>query len=69
MGFSYKVQKAHKNGLNVSTSKNGLNVSYTLMWVLVKLISHCLESAKNCAGPTREVGSFLNTSEFSWFNL
>ena len=30
MGFSYRVQKAHKNGLNVSTSKNGLNVSYTL---------------------------------------
>ena len=30
MGLSYSVQKAHKNGLNVSTSKNGLNVSYTL---------------------------------------
>ena len=30
MGFSYRDQKAHKNGLNVSTSKNGLNVSYTL---------------------------------------
>ena len=30
MEFSYRVQKAHKNGLNVSTSKNGLNVSYTL---------------------------------------
>ena len=30
MEFSYRVLKAHKNGLNVSTSKNGLNVSYTL---------------------------------------
>jgi hypothetical protein len=36
---------------------------------LVKLISNCLESAKNCAGPTREAGSFLNTPEFSWLNL
>ena len=30
MGFSYRVLKAYKNGLNVSTSKKGLNVSYTL---------------------------------------
>ena len=30
MGFSYRVLKAYKNGLNVSTHKNGLNVSYTL---------------------------------------
>ena len=30
MGFSYRVLKAYKNGLNVSTYKNGLNVSYTL---------------------------------------
>ena len=30
MGFSYRVLRAYKNGLNVSTSKNGLNVSYTL---------------------------------------
>ncbi len=30
MKFSYRVLKAHKNGLNVSKSKNGLNVSYTL---------------------------------------
>ena len=30
MGFSYRVLKAYKNDLNVSTSKNGLNVSYTL---------------------------------------
>ena len=30
MGLSYRVLKAYKNGLNVSTSKKGLNVSYTL---------------------------------------
>ena len=30
MVFSYRVLKAHKNGLNVSTAKNGLNGSYTL---------------------------------------
>lgn len=30
MGFSYRVLRAYKNGLNVSTSKKGLNVSYTL---------------------------------------
>ena len=30
MGFSYRVLKAYRNGLNVSTSKNGLNISYTL---------------------------------------
>ena len=30
MGFSYRVLKAYKNGLNVSTYKNGLNASYTL---------------------------------------
>ena len=30
MGFSYRVLKAYKNGLNVSTSKNELDVSYTL---------------------------------------
>ena len=30
MGISYRVLKAYKNGLNVSTSKKGLNVSYTL---------------------------------------
>ena len=30
MGFSYRVLRAYKNGLNVSTYKNGLNASYTL---------------------------------------
>ena len=30
MRFAYRVLKAYKNGLNVSTSKNGLDVSYTL---------------------------------------
>ena len=30
MGFSYRVLKAYKNGVNVSTSKNGLDVSYTM---------------------------------------
>ena len=30
MGFSYRVLKAYKNGLNVSTSKKRQNVSYTL---------------------------------------
>ena len=29
MRFSCKILKAHKNDLNVSTSKNVLNVSYT----------------------------------------
>ena len=69
MGFSYRVLKAYKNGLNVSTSKNGLNVSYTLDVGFGKINIPLLGKRKNCAGPTREVGSFLNTSEFSWFNL
>lgn len=30
MGFSYRIQKARKSGLNVSASRDGLNVSYTL---------------------------------------
>ena len=30
MGFSYRVLKADRYGLNVSTHINGLNVSYTL---------------------------------------
>ena len=30
MEFSYKVLKAHKNGLDVSKSKHGLNVSCAL---------------------------------------
>ena len=30
MRFAYRVLKAYKNGLNVSTYKNGVNVSYTL---------------------------------------
>ena len=30
MEFSYRVLKAHQNGLNVSTSKHGLDVSYIL---------------------------------------
>ena len=69
MGFSYRVLKAYKNGLNVRTSKNGLNVSYTLDVGFGKINIPLLEKRKNCAGPTREVGFFLNTSEFSWFNL
>ena len=31
MEFFHRVLKAHKNGSNVSTSKNRLNVSYTLV--------------------------------------
>ena len=30
MEFSYRVLKAHQNGLNVSTSKHGLDTSYIL---------------------------------------
>ena len=69
MFFFYRVPKDYKNGLNVSTSKNGLNVSYTLDVCFGKINIPLLGKRKNCAGPTMEVGSFLNTSEFSWFNL
>ena len=69
MGFSYRVLIAYKNGLNVRTYKNGLNVSYTLDVGFGTVTSPLLGKRKNCAGPTREVGSFLNASEFSWFNL
>ena len=69
MVFFYRVLKDYKNGLNVSTSKNGLDVSYTLDVGFGKINIPLLGKRKNCAGPTMEVGSFLNTSEFSWFNL
>ena len=38
MEFSYRVLKAHQNGLNVSTLKHGLDVSTSWMWVVEKLI-------------------------------
>ena len=69
MEFSYKVLKAHKNGLDVSKSKHGLNVSCALDMGSGKIIISLIGKFKNYAGRTRELGSFLNTSKFSWFNL
>ena len=49
MGFSYRVLRAYKNGLNVSTSKNGLNVSYTLDVGFGKINIPLLGKRKNFA--------------------
>ena len=58
MGFSYRVLKAHKNGLNVSTSKNGLNVSYTLDVGFGKITISLLGRCKKLSQTNKGSGLF-----------
>ena len=58
MGFSYRVLKAYKNGLNVSTSKNGLDVSYTLDVGFGKINIPLLGKSKNLCWTNKGSGLF-----------
>ena len=58
MGFSYRVLKAYKNGLNASTSKNGLDVSYTLDEGLGKINIPLLGKRKKLCWTNKGSGFF-----------
>ena len=58
MGFSYRVLKAYKNGLNVSTSKKRLNVSYTLDVGFGKINIPLLGKRKKLSWTTKGSGLF-----------
>ena len=58
MGFFYRVLKAYKNGLNVSTSKNGLNVSYTLGVGFGKITNPLLGKRKKLRWTNKGSGLF-----------